>query len=271
MVLADAAPHRPNGSALGQLRTNELVMGSPWEMREFTLQPEPGTDPSGPILGPEDGLPPHFLLLDTTKQTPDADFALTSNTDLQALMAGYINDADGGTSEAICNGNHVVPLSLAPADLSSPVPVPFLAGRADFFSNNGLDGTFFSAPGIQDWQDPDGGPGCDAAKLRFNFSSATCTGCHGADTLAIGVDPRFYHIDPTVFIPGEGARLSRFMTGTQVEGDPNAGAIPDPSPYNGPAQHFDDLMRRAEDMQALLDTQCLNLMVASSEGSALIH
>ena len=268
VVLADAAPNRPNGNALGQLRTNELVMGSPREMREFTLQPESG---SGPALVTEDGLVPHLLMLDTTKQTPDADFGRTINVDLQALMAGYINDADGGVSEAICKGEHVVPLSLLPVDVTSPVSTPFLAGRADFFSNNGLQGTFFSAPGIEDWEDPDGGPGCDAAKLRFNFSSATCTGCHGADTLAVGADPRFYHIDPTVFTPGEGARLSRFMTGTQVDGDPDAGAIPDPSPYNGPAQHFNDLMRRAEDMQALLDTQCLNLMVASSEGSAFIH
>ena len=65
--------------------------------------------------------------------------------------------------------------------------------------------------------------------------------------------------------------MSRFMTGTQVEEDPDCCGIPDPSPYNGPDQHFDDLMRRAEDMQALLDTQCLNLMVASRAGSKLVH
>ncbi|MEE3326016.1 MAG: hypothetical protein VX252_01620 [Myxococcota bacterium] len=272
VVLADSAPNRPNGNALGQLRTNERVLGVTWEMREFALQPMPGTDPSEPQVGPEDSLFPHFLRLDTAKQTPDAEFASSGNEELQALMAGYINDVDSGTTEAICNGDHVVPLSLQPDDLSLPTSTPFLAGRADFFFNNGLEGTFFSAPGIQDWVDPDGGPGCNAAKLRFNFSSATCTGCHGADTLDFNVDPRFYHIDPTVFIPGEGAQLSRFMTGTQVEGsDPDCCPIPDPSSYDGPDQHFNDLMRRAEDMQALLDTQCLNLMVASSSGAKFVH
>lgn len=270
VVLADSAPNRPNGNALGQIRTNELVMGSPWEMREFTLQPAPGIDPSDPDFSDGSSLFPHMLRLDTTKQTPDLDFALSQNTQHQALLAGYINNEENGTPKAICNGNHVVPLSLQLDDQSIPVEIPFLAGRADFFSGF-QESTHFSAPNIQDWNDPDGGPDCDAAKIRFNFSSATCTGCHGADALDPQVDPGFYHINPVVFTPGVGAGLSRFLTGTQVEDDPDCCGIPDPSPYNGPAQHFDDLSRRAEDMQALLDTQCLNLMVASRASASLVH
>ena len=34
---ANAAPHRQNGSALNQLRTNEVALASPWELREFRL------------------------------------------------------------------------------------------------------------------------------------------------------------------------------------------------------------------------------------------
>ncbi|MGK3963804.1 hypothetical protein WMF38_06455 [Sorangium sp. So ce118] len=33
----NAAPGRPNGSSLGQLRTNDIALASPWELREFTL------------------------------------------------------------------------------------------------------------------------------------------------------------------------------------------------------------------------------------------
>lgn len=34
---ANAAPGRPNGSALNQLRTNEIALAAPWELREFVL------------------------------------------------------------------------------------------------------------------------------------------------------------------------------------------------------------------------------------------
>ncbi|MCP4816241.1 MAG: hypothetical protein GY888_27315, partial [Planctomycetaceae bacterium] len=159
VVLADSAPNRPNGNALGQLRTNEFVMGSPWEMREFTLQPALGTDPSDPVFSDGSSLFPHMLRLDTTKQTPDLDFALSQNTQHQALLAGYINNEDNGTPKAICNGDHVVPLSLQLDGQTIPVEIPFLAGRADFFTGF-QESTHFSAPHIQDWNDPDGGPNC---------------------------------------------------------------------------------------------------------------
>jgi hypothetical protein len=36
-VRADAAPTRPNGSAIGQVRTDEIFLAGPWELREFQL------------------------------------------------------------------------------------------------------------------------------------------------------------------------------------------------------------------------------------------
>src|SRR6185503_10931007 len=53
---AGAAPSKPNGSALNQLRTNENALdpGGLWELREFRL--DGGT---------------HLLFEDTVKQTPD--------------------------------------------------------------------------------------------------------------------------------------------------------------------------------------------------------
>src|SRR5215510_5184320 len=37
VVLRNKAPGKPNGSALNQLRTNEIALASPWELRQFNL------------------------------------------------------------------------------------------------------------------------------------------------------------------------------------------------------------------------------------------
>jgi hypothetical protein len=54
---ANLAPTRPNGSALGQLRTNEFLDNSDWELREFTLPTGNG-----------------HLTPSTVAMTPDASF-----------------------------------------------------------------------------------------------------------------------------------------------------------------------------------------------------
>lgn len=66
---ANAAPGRPNGSALNQLRTNERALASPWELREFTLPRGNG------MLG-----------VVSTKNTPHR--ATFQNT---AIVANYMN------------------------------------------------------------------------------------------------------------------------------------------------------------------------------------
>ena len=45
----NAAPTRPNGSALGQLRTNEISLVPRWEFREFTLSATTGAFDESPI------------------------------------------------------------------------------------------------------------------------------------------------------------------------------------------------------------------------------
>ncbi len=37
VVVRNAAPTKPNGSAISQIRTNEIMLASPWELREFRL------------------------------------------------------------------------------------------------------------------------------------------------------------------------------------------------------------------------------------------
>ena len=109
---ADAAPRKPNGSALNQLRTNEIAIANPapdntWQMREFRLPP------------PFDGLLQEL----NVKLTPDE---TRRNTD---LTANYVN-AD---TPNILLQQHDVPLFwLGQKFLGNHSNVPF-----GTFWNNG--------------------------------------------------------------------------------------------------------------------------------------
>jgi hypothetical protein len=77
-------PSRPNGSALAALRTNEIALDSPWQLREFVL------NASG------------ALVPDTVKLTPDGSFNGTTR------LADYIN----ANEAAILSETHEVPLQF---------------------------------------------------------------------------------------------------------------------------------------------------------------
>lgn len=68
---ANLAPGRPNGSALGQLRTNEFL-DSPWELREFTLPTGNGN-----------------LTPSTVAMTPDQSFQFNSAS--EAALTTWLN------------------------------------------------------------------------------------------------------------------------------------------------------------------------------------
>lgn len=105
----------PNQSSLNQLRTNEIALGAPWELREFTLQ--------GPA-----GAAPGALGLVTVKQTPDLGLDNTPT-----LTAYIVSDkAD------ILADKHVIPLRF-PTMLD-----PFLGAKAP--TPNGA--FFWQAPGV---------------------------------------------------------------------------------------------------------------------------
>lgn len=111
---ADAAPTRPNRSALNQLRTNENALNPLWELREFVL---PGR---GPVVT--------MLNIVSTKQTPHN---TRNNT---GLLANYINT----NSAAILNGTYTVPTSWAGQ--------PFLTGSNFNFSF--ANSAVWNAPGV---------------------------------------------------------------------------------------------------------------------------
>ncbi|WP_437670059.1 LamG-like jellyroll fold domain-containing protein [Sorangium sp. So ce131] len=89
----NAAPGKPNGSSLGQLRTNEISLAPVWELREFNLSPVTG-----------------FLEPTTVKLTPDLSF------DGTATLADFVNQNEA----AIVAEQHTVPETFQGA--------PFLAG-----------------------------------------------------------------------------------------------------------------------------------------------
>jgi hypothetical protein len=110
---ANAAPSKPNGSALNQLRTDEIDLDAPWELREFHVE----TD--------------HNLHEVAVKQTPD-----TNTINGTATLTQYAN----AKQAAILAGTYVIPATVPG---SSPgQTVPFQGGSSLNFKQP------WSAPGI---------------------------------------------------------------------------------------------------------------------------
>lgn len=102
VVLRNAAPAKPNGSALNQLRTNEIALAIPWEVRQFNL-----------LTVPTDTL--HET---SNAQTPDVSF--NASTTLDNFIT--TNKAD------IDNGTYVVPQVFS--------AVPFLGAATPILNTN---------------------------------------------------------------------------------------------------------------------------------------
>ena len=191
-VRADADPSKPNGSALNQLRTNEVSLSSIWELREFKLSAEGA------------------LKQVTVKMTPDLSFNRTT------ALANFVN----GNEADILAEKHVVPEQF-------PAGNSFLAGSA-------------LMPLRVFWDNPTTGLLIASREARHKFSLQTCNGCHQGET-----ETDFTHITSAPF--GVPAGLSGFMTGISVV-DPADGS---------PVREFNDLQRRAADLDQLVNSSCL--------------
>jgi len=212
---ANANPSKPNGSALNQLRTNEIQLGllgafgpggdpvaNPpiWELREFHVMP------SGKLENVPVALTPKLALNNTSQ------------------LGDFINQNE----EAILRDAHQLPTGM-------------LAGSALTPGAGGEPMLVWNAPNI-----------LHANDARFKFAQNTCSGCHlveaGLDKPKIpGPGGTF---TPTPFIAfmqirprraGEEAVLSTFMTGSDVT-DPSTGKV----------RHLDDIQRRTDDLKTVL-------------------
>ncbi len=197
----NVAPGRPNGSALRQFRSNELVGEFPWQWRELHLSGVTG-----------------LLEQVTVAQTP------------QTILNGanLIRDYVNANEVAILDGTHVVPLTF--------MGLPFRGGSSD---GDPLT-AHFAAAGIFN------------NDARHIFSLNTCVACHTDET-----GTNFFQAGPRS--PGQPTFLSGFLTGITIVDpvDPNT------------KRTFNDLKRRAVDLEKLLESKCSDL--ASEKPLLRVH
>jgi hypothetical protein len=213
VVVHGAAPAKGNQNAINQIRTNEIALSSPWELREFTLSQEnPLTGADLPLSGL---LRPH-----TVAQTPN-DGAFDANTDA-TISSFVLGPVRSGLTTPV-----VLPGGATPAQCSANYTVPYSFSGLSFRGGNAL-----TLPPTH-WEAIGANPALSAdVCARHEFSLNTCNGCHFADT-----STGFTHISPTSGIP---AALSGFLTGGGAGSSFNVAD----SQFGSPQWPFADLNRR---------------------------
>jgi len=251
-------PSKPNQSALNQLRTNEIALGSPWELREFILQPTP-------LISPFVGVP---LVSTTTKLEPQRKFndkAVPPTVDEDDLAA-FVN---ANTTDIILE-RHNVPLTFNGQDFLSghALTFGFPLGTPTPPSNSG--GFMDNTPHHWDASLPGTSGEIFHDDARHFFSINTCSGCHGGDTRCQANNPSgssqpFVHVG---FVPfGQQAGLSSFLTGLGADdqvgdndADPNGQFfLTDAAsrPVGNPTiRGFNDLERRGIELQSDVNKTC---------------
>lgn len=176
---------KANGSALNQIRTNEIALDSVWEMREFLLDSESG-----------------YLHQHTVALTPD-----TIGINGTPLLAGLVN----ANADALIQGDFDLDADwFAGSSLAGPfTPNSFSDWYSRSFTTHDIfEGQFFDVP----WS----ASGINSNEARHLFALNTCNGCHRDET---GTD--FLHISfssehSLPYSMGVEAVLSDYLTGTQI-------------------------------------------------------
>jgi hypothetical protein len=178
------APSKPNGSALNQLRTNEISLAFPWELREFVIDGRSGQLVPGPVAN-----------------TPD-----TIELNGTPAFARLVNDNE----RALLDDTFDFPQELlGGASLSGPfLPSMFPDFPARTFVRRDLGGGALDIP----WS----AAGVRSNDARHALALNTCGGCHRAETgtgfLQVG-------FPATTQLPrslGSPAVLSGFLTGITI-------------------------------------------------------
>jgi hypothetical protein len=185
-----AAPSKPNGSSISQIRTNEIVLAIPWEMREFNLN-------SSGVLAEA-----------TTKNSPNHE-TINNSTKLSDFLAQTpaLNTTTDTSFMSV-----TMPLSFEGQ--------AFLGGQAHESTTSVVVGTH--AVSSDAWW-LGNQTGDDSVPLD-NFGLLTCNGCHQAnkppgDIPFYQVSPTANPQNPTTGVNDGTGRLSLFMTA----GDPAKG------------------------------------------------
>lgn len=176
-----AAPFKPNGSAINQVRANEIALGFPWELREFGIDVVSGQ-----------------LKQRTVAVTPDI-LALNGTPALAELVNA--NEA------ALLDETFVMPKEhLAASSFAGPFQkTDFPNSEARTFTAIELLDPFYDIP----WSAAD----IRSNDARHHFALNTCGGCHRSETgtefLQIGF-PADHKLPRSL---GKGAALAGFLTG----------------------------------------------------------
>ncbi len=228
---------KPNDNSINQIRTNEIAIGAPWELREFNLN-------AAGVLEMVD-----------VKMEPARKYNQKNGTPETQLLASYVN----GNEPDILANNYEIPLSFSGSDFrggAAHTQFPPV-GNVNVAGNNPSHfDAATTAPFLINNDD-----------ARHILSLNTCSGCHGGET-----QTSFTHIDPAGF--GSPAGLSGFLTGspgrsvggvTPVDADGLSNgtmSVFDPAgrPSGGPAvmRGFNDLQRRVGDLDDLINQNCVS-------------
>ncbi|MFT3824689.1 MAG: hypothetical protein QM731_12245 [Chitinophagaceae bacterium] len=216
---ANAEPSKPNGSALNQVRTNELAIGNPWELREFNIDATT-----------------HLLKNVTVKQEPQVTFNRQQTGFVPAdvlITAQFVNDS---TTKIEAN-KYTVPLTAGGKN--------FLAGKAHTLN-----------PTTYHWNANTAAPGfITSDSARFVFSLNTCSGCHGGEANT----GNFMHVAPAFTATGVPAILSKFLTGDPaMSASPFlvADRANRPTVASPRIRGFNDLEFRALDLESFVTSPC---------------
>ncbi len=225
IVRANADPNNPNGSTLRTLRTNEVALLAPWELREFQLTQT------------------KFSLINetTADDTPHDSFFNT-----QVLRNWLTNVIQPNLTQAQRFEDPVPPVRLFFSNVNFlgsnprvPHPPAVLPTVAPF--------TFFwTAPNLANLSNNGGMNSQNWARHRV--SRATCNGCHRRET-----STPFVHVDnANAGQPFPPVPISGFLSGINNVADPAEAA-------GLPARHFDDLLRREIDVKQVAKAHCFKV------------
>ncbi len=225
---ANTNPSKPNGNSLDQLRTNEIILGFPWELREFHI------DASS-----------HQLINVSTKREPQENFNGRSGASTPAIQA--FGDFVNANIGEVMNDKQDFPDNLT----GGTSTFSFIAGHAHTQDANTFHWDAVVAAGA-------GHINNDTA--RFHISLNTCSGCHGGETIT-GASPGTH--DPFTQIgrpltAGGPATLSKFLTGDPAfSSTPFLVADRANRPAGNPIQWpFNDLERRGRDLIDFASSAC---------------
>ena len=239
---------RPNGSALNQIRSNDIALATPWELREWVIDAESGLLVPAPVAETPDfttmnnSMELAGLLSANANAILDGSFRLPVELAAGTAPAGPFFDLRPSLDPETFKGNLAAAEATASFGFMNP---DFLSSLIDLNQSNPVvtavpeTNVVVNVP----WQTPlDIDP-----EVRHRFALNTCSGCHRDETgvgfLHIGFPEMARDRDVLRTGLGEPAFLSTFLTGGVPVVDPIAEGI---------SRSFNDLERRKTDLEALL-------------------